>query len=77
MQKSAWVVLFLIGSHHICHGGTRSSSLFSLHWAVGRPHLYVMCSFNRGNIEGSNSSKFKSDVCVCKFYVCEVIGFED
>ena len=36
----------------------------------------VMCSFNRGNIEGT-IQKFVSDVCVCMFYVCEVIGFVD
>jgi len=36
-----------------------------------------MCSFNRGNIEGTNSSKFVSDVCVCMFYVCKVTGFVD
>ena len=32
-----------------------------------------MCSFNRGNIEGTNSSK----KIVCMFSVCEVIGFVD
>ena len=31
-----------------------------------------MCFFNRGNIEGTNSSTV-SDVCVCMFYVCRVI----
>ena len=37
----------------------------------------LMCSFNRGNVEGTNSSSFLSDVCVCIFYVCGVIGFVD
>ena len=37
----------------------------------------LMRSFNRGNTEGTNSSKFVSDVCVCMFYACKVIGFVD
>ena len=37
----------------------------------------LMCSFNRGNIEGTDFQKFVSDVCVCMFYVCEVTGFVD
>ena len=35
-----------------------------------------MCSFNRGNIEGTNSSKI-CVWCLCMFYVCEVISFVD
>ena len=35
----------------------------------------LMCSFNRGNIEGTNYSKFVFDVCLCMFCACEVIGF--
>ena len=34
----------------------------------------LMCSFKRGDIEGTNSSKNLSDVCVCMFYVCEMIA---
>ena len=30
-----------------------------------------MCSFNRGNIEGTNSSKVVSDVYICMFYVAK------
>ena len=36
-----------------------------------------LCCFNRVNTDGTNSSKFVSDVCVCVFHVCEVIGFVD
>ena len=35
-----------------------------------------MCSFNRGNIEGTNSSEI-CVWCLCMFYVCKVIGFVD
>ena len=35
------------------------------------PSLRLMCSFNRGNIEVTNSSKIRV------FYVCKVIGFVD
>ena len=40
------------------------------------PSLRLMCSFNRGNIKVTNSSKI-CDVCGCMFYVCKVIGFVD
>ena len=33
----------------------------------------LRCPFNRCN----TLRKFGSDVCVCVFYVCEVIGFVD
>ena len=41
--------------------------------------MCLVCSFNRGNIKGTNSSKFWSDVCIyyLSFHVCEVIGFVD
>ena len=38
----------------------------------------LMCSLNRGNVEGTNSSKFVFDACVlCLFYVCVGISFVD
>ena len=36
----------------------------------------LMCSSNRGNIEGTDSSKI-CVWCLCMFYVCKVIGFVD
>ena len=37
-----------------------------------------MCSFNRGNIEGTNFFQiFVFDVCVCTFFVCVGIGIVD
>ena len=42
----------------------------------------LMCFFNRGDTEGTNSSKkFVSDVCVCfvlcKFVSCLILWFVD
>ena len=38
----------------------------------------LMCSFNTWVIlKELTLQKFVSDVCVCMFYVCEVIGFVD
>ena len=37
-----------------------------------------VCSFNKGNGVGVGAlRRFVSDVCVCMFYVLEVIGFAD
>ena len=46
-------------------------------WSIIPARPSLMCSFNRGNIEGNNSSKIVSDVYVYMFYVCEVISFVD
>ena len=50
-----------------------------MEWLLIPPCPRLMCSFNRGNVEGTNSSKM-CVWCLCMyvlFYVCKVIGFVD
>ena len=41
-------------------------------------HVLALCALLTGVIlKGPTLRKFVFDVCVCRFYVCEVIGFVD
>ena len=41
-------------------------------------HVLALCALLKGVIlKGLTLRIFVSDVCVCMFYVCEVIGFVD
>ena len=41
-------------------------------------HVLVLCALLTGVIlKRLTLGKFVSDVCVCMFYVCEVVGFVD
>ena len=47
------------------------------HWLYNQ-HVLALCALLTGVIlKGQTLRKFVSDVCVCMFYVCEVIGFAD
>ena len=40
-------------------------------------HTYNYVLLTRVILKGLTLRKFVSDVCVCMFYICEVIGFVD
>ena len=66
-------ILFFIACPFLFYTFLKSGIDKSTEWSKIPACPSLMCFFNRGDTEGTNSSKVLSDVCVC-FVLCKFVS---